>query len=162
MSKGKEIVKLDVAELIHLLNKALADEWLAYYQYWIGAQVVKGPMQADAAAELLEHANEELGHALKLVGRILQLGGIPVLDPAEFGKLANCAYLKPSNPRVAVILQQNIEGERCAIDVYNKLVNFTRGKDEITYQLAVSILTDEVKHESDLENLLENVEIFPS
>ena len=43
--KGREIVKMDVDELINILNKALADEWLAYYQYWIGAKVVKGPMK---------------------------------------------------------------------------------------------------------------------
>ena len=33
--KGREIVKMDVDELINLLNKALSDEWLAYYQYWV-------------------------------------------------------------------------------------------------------------------------------
>ncbi|NMC41325.1 MAG: ferritin, partial [Bacteroidales bacterium] len=42
---GRSIVKMNVDELINLLNKALADEWLAYYQYWIGAKVVKGPMK---------------------------------------------------------------------------------------------------------------------
>jgi bacterioferritin len=36
-TKGKEIVKLDAGNLINLLNKAFADEWLAYYQYWVGA-----------------------------------------------------------------------------------------------------------------------------
>ncbi len=30
--KGREIVKMNVDELIDMLNKALADEWLAYYQ----------------------------------------------------------------------------------------------------------------------------------
>jgi len=29
--KGRSIVKMDVDELINLLNKALSDEWLAYY-----------------------------------------------------------------------------------------------------------------------------------
>jgi len=37
-TKGREIVGLDVDKLIELLNKALADEWLAYYQYWIGGE----------------------------------------------------------------------------------------------------------------------------
>ncbi len=31
-TKGREIVGLDVDKLIELLNKALADEWLAYYR----------------------------------------------------------------------------------------------------------------------------------
>jgi bacterioferritin len=157
MSKRKEIVKLDVKKLIQLLNKALADEWQAYYQYWIGAQVVKGPMQPEVTAELMQHAGEELAHAQKLVGRIIQLDGEPILNPADFAKLANCAYLKPSNPQVAAILKQNIAGEGCAIEVYNKLIDLTRGKDEITYQMLASILADEVEHESDLEMLLDNL-----
>ena len=40
-SKGRAIVGLDVDELLVVLNKAYADEWLAYYQYWIGAKVIK-------------------------------------------------------------------------------------------------------------------------
>ena len=36
--------KLDVQSLIAQLNAALAEEWLAYYQYWVGAFVVEGAM----------------------------------------------------------------------------------------------------------------------
>ena len=39
--KGREIVEkagLDGDKLINMLNKAYCDEWLAYYQYWIGAR----------------------------------------------------------------------------------------------------------------------------
>ena len=32
-SKGREIVGLNVDELVALLRKAFADEWLAYHQY---------------------------------------------------------------------------------------------------------------------------------
>ncbi len=51
-TKGRDIVEMDVDQLIELLNKALADEWLAYYQYWIGAKVAKGPMRGAVVAEL--------------------------------------------------------------------------------------------------------------
>ena len=34
--------KLDVDNLLSQLNAALAEEWLAYYQYWVGALVVEG------------------------------------------------------------------------------------------------------------------------
>ena len=37
--------KLDVESLISQLNAALAEEWLAYYQYWVGALVVEGAMR---------------------------------------------------------------------------------------------------------------------
>jgi hypothetical protein len=32
-TKGREIVGMDVQQLLDLLNKAFADEWFAYYQY---------------------------------------------------------------------------------------------------------------------------------
>lgn len=71
--KGRSIVKMDVDKLISLLNKSLSDEWLAYYQYWTGAKVVKGPMKDAVIAELDLHATEELGHALLIVTRKLNM-----------------------------------------------------------------------------------------
>ena len=44
--------KLDVESLISQLNAALAEEWLAYYQYWVGALVVEGAMRADVQSSL--------------------------------------------------------------------------------------------------------------
>ena len=38
---AQKIVKLDLEELLDILNRAYAEEWLAYYQYWIGAQIVE-------------------------------------------------------------------------------------------------------------------------
>ena len=66
---------MDVEQLLKLLNMAFADEWLAYYQYWLGAKVVKGPMKEAVVAELLQHATDELRHADMVAGRIIQLGG---------------------------------------------------------------------------------------
>ncbi len=40
---GRKIVDTDVEDLVKLLNKAFSDEWLAYYQYWIGSKIVRGP-----------------------------------------------------------------------------------------------------------------------
>ena len=41
-TKGRQIVGMDVDELLDLLYRAFADEWLAYYQYWLGAKVSTG------------------------------------------------------------------------------------------------------------------------
>ena len=41
-TRGTEIIGMDAGKLVEELNKALADEWLAYYQYWLGAKVVAG------------------------------------------------------------------------------------------------------------------------
>ena len=51
--------KLDVKSLIDQLNAALSEEWLAHYQYWVGALVVEGAMRADVQGEFEEHAEEE-------------------------------------------------------------------------------------------------------
>ena len=157
-TKGKSLVKLNVDELVEQLNKALADEWLAYYQYWIGAKVVKGPMRGAVVVELDEHALDELRHAGMLVDRILQLGGTPILKPEEWYKMTNCGYEAPEDPNVKKILEQNVKGEQCAIDVYNKLVDMTYEKDIITYDIVSEILKDEIEHEEDLQALEEDME----
>jgi len=158
--KGREIVKMNVDELINLLNKALADEWLAYYQYWIGAKVVKGPMKDAVIAELDLHATEELAHAVLLTTRIVQLGGTPVLSPAEWMKITNCGYDAPTDPYVGKVLEQNIKGEQCAIKTYNNLLGITREGDPVSYNMILGILSQEVEHEEDLDALREDLELM--
>ncbi len=157
-TKAQELVGEHREKIIELLNKALCDEWLAYYQYWIGSKVVKGPMKASVAAELVQHAGDELRHADMLVMRILELGGTPVLTPQKWFELTNCGYDAPENPFVKELLIQNIKGEQCAIDTYNKIMNFCKDIDPVTYNLALQIMTDEMEHEEDLQGLLEDLE----
>ena len=159
-TKGRAIVGMDVDNLIKTLNKALADEWLAYYQYWVGAKVAKGPMRGAVTAELIQHATEELGHAELLANRILQLGGTPLLKPEDWYKMTNCGYEAPEDPYVEVLLDQNIKGEQCAIGAYQQLVELTKEADPVTYEMALSILTDEIEHEEDLQALLEDIELM--
>jgi bacterioferritin len=159
-TKGTEIVGMDVNKLVELLNKAFADEWLAYYQYWIGAKVAKGPMRGAVVAELEEHAEEELKHAKMLTDRILQLGGEPIIKPEDWYKMSNCGYDTPEDPSVKVLLDQNIKGEQCAIEVYQKLLETVKDKDPITYHMVLEILEDEVEHEEDLQAILEDMELM--
>jgi bacterioferritin len=154
---AKKIVEVDVKKVIKLLNEALADEWLAYYQYWIGARVAEGKMRGEAVVELNEHADDELRHADMLVQRIMQLGGTPLLSPKEWDKVTGCGYAKPSNFDVKAIVKQNVKGEQCAIRAYKKLMDVTKDKDQITYNMALEILTDEVEHEDDLQSLLQDM-----
>ena len=80
---AKKIVKMDLDELLKVLNEAYAEEWLAYYQYWLGAKVAVGSLRPAVAREFNEHAEEELKHASMLAERILQLGGTPLLNPDD-------------------------------------------------------------------------------
>jgi len=156
-TKGREIVGVEIKGLLKLLNKALADEWLAYYQYWAGSKVAVGRMRGIIADELDEHANEELEHANKLAERIIQLGGTPLINPEQWAKEANCGYDEPANPNTKKLVEQNIKGEQCAIAVYQKLLKMVEGKDVITAHLILEILEDEVEHEEDLEAILEDM-----
>lgn len=159
-SRGIALVKMDVQELLTLLNKALADEWLAYYQYWIGSKVVAGPMKDAVTAELTLHATEELSHAELITTRIIQLGGTPVLSPARWFELTNCKYEPPEDPFVQNVLEQNIRGEQCAISVYDNLMKVTKEADPVTYNVALQIIEQEVEHEEDLQSLLEDLTLM--
>jgi len=156
--KAIEISNLDIRQMIQFLNEALAEEWLAYYQYWVGARLMEGPMRSEIEPELLLHATQELGHAELVVNRIIQLGGIPLLNPDQWKQFAKCDYEEPSDPYVETVLEQNLRGERCAIGRYQNLAAFADGKDYATYQMAITILNDEIEHEHDIEDWLTDIE----
>lgn len=159
-TKAREIVGMDVGKLTELLNKAFADEWLAYYQYWVGAKVVRGPMRGVVVAELEEHAQDELKHAGMLTERMIQLGGTPILKPQDWYKMTNCGYDAPEDSSVRAVLEQNIKGEQCAIEVYKHMLETTKDKDQITYNMILEILEDEVGHEEDLQTILGDMELM--
>ena len=159
-TKGREIVGVNTEKVLLLLNKAFADEWLAYYQYWLGAKVVKGPMKEAVIAELLQHAADELRHADMVTTRIIQLGGTPATSPKIWYDFTNCGYDAPEDPYVLTLLEQNIKGEQCAIGVYNAMLAETRELDPVNYNMAVQILQDEVEHEEDLQALQEDIELM--
>ncbi|NTV67974.1 MAG: ferritin [Chlorobaculum sp.] len=159
-TKGREIVGEHIGRVLELLNRAFADEWLAYYQYWIGAKVVQGPMKDAVIAELMQHAADELRHADMVSLRIIQLGGTPPTSPKQWFEQTNCGYDAPDDPFVKRILEQNISGEQCAITTYNSIIQEIGLKDPVTYNLAVQILQDEVTHEEDLQALLEDLDVF--
>ena len=150
--------KIDVPELLGQLNAALSEEWLAFYQYWIGAQIVEGAMRSDVQREFNEHALEEFSHAKMLADRIIQLEGIPVLDPAQWVSLARCKYAVPLNCDVMSVLKQNIAAERCAIIRYEEIATFTNNVDYTTCDIAKRIMAEEETHEQDLQDYLRDVE----
>jgi bacterioferritin len=159
-TRGRQIIDMDVEQLVDMLNQAFASEWLAYYQYWLGAKLIKGPMKDAVAAELNLHATEELGHAVLVANRIIQLGGTPVLSPEGWVEASPCPYDAPEDAYVAVLLEQNIAGEQCAITAYKNLMDATKDKDMVTYNMALTILEQEVEHEEDLQSLQEDLELM--
>jgi bacterioferritin len=119
-------------------------------------------MKDAVAAELTLHATEELGHAVLLSNRIIQLGGTPVVTPKDWFDLSPCKYEAPADPYVAVLLDQNIAGEQCAITAYQALMDATKDKDMVTYNMALTVLEQEVEHEKDLQSLREDLDLMMS
>jgi bacterioferritin len=157
MGKTSRIIAdLNVDELIKELNRALADEWLAIYQYWYistVAEQIMAPVVMDAIKHALEDEKE---HAQELANRILELDGVPIKNPNEWNQIAHCKYVEPpeSQTNLKRFLADALRGERCAMETYNNIAKMTFGKDHLSYQLIVHILSEEAEHEELFEGLL--------
>lgn len=164
-TKGRQILEslgVKIDDLVKMLNKAYADEWLAYYQYWIGSKIAVGIPREAVVAELIQHSADELRHAGMVADRIIQLGGAPLLEPKDWLKETNCGYDRPDNPDVRALLDQNIKGEQCAITQYKRILDYTKEKDPVTYDMALKIIEDEIMHEEDLENIKDDIKMMES
>ena len=60
--KGREIVKVDIKDLLKDLNSAYADEWIAFFYYNWAADFIEGPDYPTVASELDRIAKEEFEH----------------------------------------------------------------------------------------------------
>ena len=155
-TKGREIVGLDVNEVIEDLRSAYADEWLASHGYSYMAKVVAGRTAARAIAAGLKHlVEEELEHQDELAERITTLGGKP---PATFQQITECANapfpdIPDDETDIEDIIKTVVEAEQGAIEVYQNLAEKTQGRDHLTYELAVHILAEEVEHEDEFEDI---------
>ena len=150
--------RIDLPELLSQLNAALCEEWLAFYQYWIGSLVVEGAMRSDVQREFEEHAMEEFAHARLLADRIIQLEGTPVVEPVQWSVQARCKYSVPVDSDVINLLKQNVAAERCAVVRYEEIASFCNNVDYTTCDIAKRIMAEEEEHEQDLQDLLRDVE----
>lgn len=151
--KGKEIIEIDVKEVINDLNSAFADEWLSHFQYFLYGQVIKGIDADTLKKELEKQSMDELGHAKILSDRLIQLGSTPTVNIME---TSTCGFLPPPEDRTDIksIIELVLESERCAIDKYNKLAKKYHMKDLVTHEIFEALLNDEVSDEQDWEDFL--------
>ena len=68
-------------QLAQLLNEDLSREYQAIIAYVVYSQVLKGPEYMNIAAQLEEHAHQELQHALIISRQIDYLGAMPSVTP---------------------------------------------------------------------------------
>lgn len=156
--KGKEGVEGDVDQLILELQKAHADEWIAFYYYTLASEIAEGGTSPVIIGTLKELAKDELEHTGELAERIIELGSEPTRDFAQLTKVANYPEVKlPKDPKdLDGIVKAVIEAERGAIDVYNNLLEKLRKKwrDSVTFHIIEHIMREEVSHKERMENIL--------
>jgi bacterioferritin len=155
--KAREIVGVDLKDLINDLCKAYCDEWLAFHAWWYMAQLVDGKGYEDMAEFLNKISKDELEHATELAERIVELGGVPPNGLGVIEKGGNNPYpgVMKNYHDYDEIIKIVTAAEAGAIEVYNKIANKTFGKDHDTYQLVTHIMGEEIGHEEMFENLKE-------
>ena len=150
------IKNLENKDLLTLLQSALAEEYLQWYQYTVVIPFAVGQDRVNIVETFKEHAKDELeDHAAWLIERINQLDGVPTLvdEPSKWNLCAVHKYITPKPPYdVCTLLEQNIQSEKGAIETYTALEVVTRDNDVVTNRKVKEILADEQEH---LQNLID-------
>src|SRR5437764_14996061 len=82
----------DRDRVIEVLNEVLATELVCYLRYKRHYFTAQGMNATSAAAEFMQHATDELGHADLAAGRITQLQGDPDFNPDILPKRSHAEY----------------------------------------------------------------------
>jgi bacterioferritin len=141
--------------VIKLLNEALATEIVCTLRYRRHYFMASGINAQSVAAEFLQHANEEQGHADEIAARIVQLGGEPDLNPDTLTTRSHAEYVEGGN--LVDMIKEDLVAERIAIDSYREMVVYLGDKDPTTRRMMEGILAVEEEHAEDLVSLLEEL-----
>ena len=142
----------DRERVIAVMNEALATELVCYLRYKRHYFMATGISAANAAAEFLEHANQELGHADQLAARITQLQGEPDFNPAGLADRSHAEYVEGES--LAEMIKEDLVAERIAIESYAEIIRWLGNNDTTTRRLFEEILAVEEEHADDLLDLL--------
>jgi len=141
---------VNVDQLVELLVKNAAAELTTYYYYTILRVNLIG-LEGEGIKEIAETARiEDRNHFEAIVPRIYELGGKLPENMKNFHDISACppASLPKDPTDIKAMLTVLVNAERCAVRGYTHICNLTAGKDHRTYDLALSILNEEIEHES--------------
>jgi bacterioferritin len=142
--------------VIKLLNEALATEIVCVLRYKRHYFMAQGIHADPIAAEFLQHANEEQGHADQISNRIVQLGGSPNLNPDGLLSRSHSEYVEGQT--LLEMIKEDLVAERIAIDTYTELIHYFGDDDITTRRMIESILAVEEEHADDLASFLVDME----
>ncbi|MES1982391.1 MAG: ferritin-like domain-containing protein [Pseudomonadota bacterium] len=140
--------------LVNLLNQALATELVCVLRYKRHYFMASGIDAGSAAAEFLEHANEEMAHADLIAKRIVQLRGEPNFSPDGMSARSHAEYIEGNS--LEDMIKENLIAERVAIESYREMIAYLADRDPTTHRMLVEILATEEEHAEDLSSLLDS------
>lgn len=143
---------LDTTTVCKVLNEALATEIVCVLRYKFHYFMASGIHKEGIAAEFLQHANEEQGHADQIAERIKQLGGKPEMNPAVVAERSHSEYVEGDS--IIDMIKENLVAERIAIQTYREMVKFFGDKDPTSRVMMEGILAMEEEHADDMADLL--------
>ena len=141
--------------VVKLLNEALATEIICVLRYKRHYFMATGINAEGVAAEFLQHANEEQGHADQIAQRIVQLNGEPNLNPDGLSTRSHAEYVEGNS--LLDMIKEDLIAERIAIDSYREMINYVNTDDPTTRRMLEGILAMEEEHADDLVTLLQEV-----
>jgi bacterioferritin len=146
----------DRETILRLLNEALATEIVCVLRYKRHYFMATGIHAEAVAAEFLQHANDEQGHADQIAARIVQLQGEPNFSPEGLTTRSHAEYVEGGS--LVDMIKEDLVAERIAIDSYGEVVRFIGDKDPTTRRLMEGILAMEEEHADDLASMLETLD----
>lgn len=147
-----ESYKADRDTVIRLLQEALATEIVCVLRYKRHFYMATGIHAQAVAAEFLQHASEEQGHADLIAARIVQLGGAPNFSPEGLASRSHSEYVEGDT--LVEMIKEDLVAERVAIDSYSEMIRYMADNDSTTRRMLEAILAMEEEHADDLANLL--------
>jgi bacterioferritin len=147
--------RADRETVIKVLNEALATEIVCVLRYKRHYFMASGIHAESVAAEFLQHANDEQGHADQIAQRIVQLGGEPDFNPEGLLTRSHAEYIEGDT--LTDMIKEDLVAERIAIDSYRDKINYVGNDDPTTRRMMEGILAMEEEHADDLVNLLEDL-----
>jgi bacterioferritin len=148
--------RADRETVLKLLNEALATEIVCVLRYKRHYFMAQGIHSEPIAAEFLQHANEEQGHADQIAGRIVQLGGSPNFSPEGILTRSHSEYVEGQN--LVDMIKEDLIAERVAIDSYTDMIRYIGDNDITTRRMLESILAVEEEHAEDLVSFLADID----
>jgi bacterioferritin len=142
----------DRETVIKVLNESLATEIVCVLRYKRHYFMASGIHAEGVAAEFLQHANEEQGHADQIAQRIVQLGGAPNFNPDGLLSRSHAEYVEGDT--LIDMIKEDLVAERIAIDSYREIIQYLGNDDPTTRRMMEGILAMEEEHADDLVNLL--------